>query len=53
MHSGFVPEMKNLDLASFREVLQKIDMIEKPVSKTLSGAWVILPGPAHNLFQVS
>jgi hypothetical protein len=39
--------------AEIREVLQHVDMIEKAISKALSGSWMMLPRPIHDLFQVS
>jgi hypothetical protein len=39
--------------AQMREVFQQIDMIEKAIGKALSRPGVILPGPTHDLLQVS
>jgi len=39
--------------AQIREFFQQIDVIEKPVGKTLGRPWMIPPGPKHDLFQIS
>jgi len=39
--------------AEVREVLQEIDVIEQAVGKALSRPRLILPGPMHDLFQLS
>jgi len=39
--------------AQIREVFQQIGVIEKPTDKARSRRWMILPGPKHDLFQIS
>lgn len=39
--------------AQMGEVFQQIDMVEKAFGKALSRPGVILPGPTHDLIQVS